>query len=435
MDRRRGPIRFVRDVAATGGAQLSLAVTTMLAGILVSRFLGPDARGTLSVLIALGSVTVLLASFGIQQSSIYFLGRFPDHRSEVIANTTLVAIIGGLLATVLLAGAGVVFPDFLLNGISVSLFLAFVASVPFLYFTEFARRLALGFGRISAYNAPDYLAGSAILAGTAVLILVFDASVNALVVLRVAIEMAIAVALGIWLFRLVRVPLVPSWNLLWRQARYGVRNYAGSLLWVILIQSDLILCNYFLGTGPTGVYSVAVATGQPLTLLGSVVGILVFQRSVSQGDLQQRTQNTNRAVRLLVPVLAFTAIGLGSVAIWLIPIIYGSEFAGATVALLLLLPGLVAFSIEVVLMNYIAGEGSPPVVFIAPLVGVVLNVAANLVLIPLMGIEGAALTSSFAYFVVLTIVVVYYIRTTATTVRELLLVRCADVRGLMTAAN
>src|SRR5947199_18893 len=130
-------VRFVRDVAVTGGAQVGYAVATMIGGIIVARVLGPSGRGTLSVLTALGALAVLLAVFG-------------DH----------------LLP---------------------------------------------------------------------------------LVVLRVASELLIATLLFVAIRRIRSFSFTPSMGLFRRQVRYGLRNYASSLLWAFLLQSDVILCNHFLG--------------------------------------------------------------------------------------------------------------------------------------------------------------------------------------------
>src|SRR6266498_2678766 len=89
-------VRFVRDVALTGGAQVLQAGCAMLAGVLIARFLGPAPKGELAVLAALGSMAVLLASLGVHQSGIYFLGLFKDRADTVISNIAAFASFGGI---------------------------------------------------------------------------------------------------------------------------------------------------------------------------------------------------------------------------------------------------------------------------------------------------------------------------------------------------
>jgi len=435
-DRKRGtlgglvPVRFVRDVALTGGAQVIQGAFTMIAGIMVARLLGASARGTLSVLVALGAVTVLLASFGIHQSSVYFMGRMKDRRDVVVSNTLLFAVLGGITAGIGLSIAGLVFHAQLLHGIGLGLFFIYVWAVPFRYFNEFARLLALSSGRVAVYNLPAFMEGGGLVLGTALLTAVFGAVLVPLVALRVGLEVITAAVLVVFVRRTFRFRLTPSREILSRQIRYGIRNYAGSLLWLFLLQSDLVLCNYFLGAARTGVYSVAVSTGLPISMLGSVAGVVIFQRAVAEEDRDRRIANTNRVVRLLLPLVVGSALLLGLLAHSLIPLIYGHAFSAGSEALVLLLPGLVAFSLEVVLMNFVASEGSPPVIFLAPLAGVALNLGGNLVMIPQLGINGASITSSAGYGLVLVLVLWYYLRSTGASVRDLVRLRRADFAAL-----
>src|SRR5262245_24702697 len=110
-------VRFVRDVAFAGGAQAVQAALAMLTGIIVARYFGADARGTLSVLVALGTMTVLIGSLGIHQSNVYFLGRLGSNRDAVVANGLVTAIAGGVISATFLAIFGLVLHPQLLGAI------------------------------------------------------------------------------------------------------------------------------------------------------------------------------------------------------------------------------------------------------------------------------------------------------------------------------
>jgi O-antigen/teichoic acid export membrane protein len=421
-------VRFVRDVALTGGTQVVQAGSAMVAGILVARVLGAEAKGELSVLMALGSMAVVLASLGVHQSGVYFLGRFDAKRKSVISNNALFGLVGGLITATVLGVLGLAFRDVLIQGIPIGLFLLFLLSVPLNYFNEFGRRVLLGIGRVGSYNLPDLVTGTSLLVGTAAALLVFGSHLAPLVILRVLSELAIFVFIFTQVGRLVRFRLRPSRAVLRDQMAYGVKNYASSLLWIVLLQGDLILCNHFLGNHQTGIYSVAVSLGLPITLLGAVVGTLIFQRVSSEDTERGRIEMTNRVFRVLIVVLAVVVVGLGVGGHWIVPLVYGSAFDPAVTALILLLPGLFALALELVLMNFLAGNGSPPMVYIAPAVGLIVNFGANMYAIPHWGINGAAATSSVGYAVVLVLVAWYYLRSTGAPLRDLIVVRRIDVR-------
>jgi O-antigen/teichoic acid export membrane protein len=206
-------------------------------------------------------------------------------------------------------------------------------------------------------------------------------------------------------------------------------------MWLFLIQSDLVLCNYFLGSGPTGVYSVAVSLGLPITIIGGIVGPLIFQRVSSDESLSSRIANTNRALRVLLPILVVSATVLGVSAGLLVELLYGSSFGGAAEALILLLPGLVALSFEAVPMSFLAGEGSPSIVYWAPLTGLVVNLGANIFVIPRWGIDGAAATSTVGYVIVLLLILRHYLRSTGCRPGAVLLLKRGDLQALWRPAN
>jgi O-antigen/teichoic acid export membrane protein len=424
-------VRFVRHVAMTGGTQFVQAAFAMLAGIVVARALGPSARGELAVLTSLGALTILLGSLGIHLSGVYFLGRFPDESDTIVSNNLLAGVVGGLFAALALLGAGLAFERGLLHQVDIGLFVTFAACVPFLYFNQFGRTLLLGLGRVGGFNLPDLLGGGSLLLGTVAAIAVFGKHLEPLVILRVVVEVAIAVMIVVLLRRASSFHFTPSRALLRRQLAYGLRNYTGSLFWLCLLQADIVLCNHFLGNEQTGIYSVAVSLGLPITILAAAIGTLVFQRVSAEGHRATRVAQTNRTTRILVVLLIPSVGGMAVLAPVLVPLIYGSKFDAGATALILLLPGFVAFSLEVVMMNFLAGEGTPPVVIWAPAVGLVINIVANLFVIPRWGINGASVTSSVAYTVVLLLVLRHYTRSTGSSVGDLFRTRIADVRALL----
>jgi len=335
-----------------------------------------------------------------------------------MSNNLLVGAVGGVGTSLGLMGLVLPFRHQLLHGIDLGLFLLYAIAVPSAYFTAFVRRLALGVGRIPLYNLPDLIEGTGLLIGTAAVVLALHGSLVPLVALRVGIEIAISLLLFVCLRRAIRFRFAPSKKMLRRQLAYGLRNYASALLWVVLLQSDLVLCNAFLGSRLTGIYSVAVSLSLPLTLLASVVGALVFQRVSSEESRPRRVFNTNRVMRVLLVVGAACALLLSLLAHWIVPLVYGAQFRSASAALILLLPGVFFLALETVLMNFFAGEGSPRIVYLAPLVGLALNFVANLFAIPRWGINGAAITSSAAYVLVFLFALNSYLRSTNSRLAE-----------------
>jgi O-antigen/teichoic acid export membrane protein len=81
----------------------------------------------------------------------------------------------------------------------------------------------------------------------------------------------------------------------------------------------------------------------------------------------------------------------------MIELLYGKAFAPTAPAFLWLLPGLVLLSANTILMNYFAAVGFPRAVMLVLPIALVINIAANIWLLPPLGIVGASAASTIAY--------------------------------------
>jgi O-antigen/teichoic acid export membrane protein len=101
-----------------------------------------------------------------------------------------------------------------------------------------------------------------------------------------------------------------------------------------------------------------------------------------------------RYTALLVLLLA---IGLATLADRLVPLYYGTPFTVATTPLLLLLPGAVGFAVARPLQAICQGSGRLKVLILAVGVAAMGNLVLNAALIPLYGMNGAAVATTISY--------------------------------------
>jgi O-antigen/teichoic acid export membrane protein len=245
--------------------------------------------------------------------------------------------------------------------------------------------------------------------------------------LRVAIAVVTTVGLTAYLFRVHPFRMSLDMPLLRKELRYGVRNYAASLMWLALLQSDIILCNAFLGNAKTGIYSVAVSIATSTTVLPGAVAPLLFQRVSAEDSRERRIANTNHVLRIMTLVMVVAVIALGVAASWLVTLLYGGQYEDATQAIQMLCPGIFFASMANLVLSFLSGEGSPPVVYRAPLLGFLLNLGLNLYMIPTLGINGASITSTIGYFAAFSVLVYRYTRSTDSKASAMFVPSFADV--------
>jgi O-antigen/teichoic acid export membrane protein len=86
-----------------------------------------------------------------------------------------------------------------------------------------------------------------------------------------------------------------------------------------------------------------------------------------------------------------------------------------------------------ILTRFLSGRGRPGTTTLVLGAGLVVNVAANLVLVPQLGINGAALASSISYSVTAVLTLAVFLRVSGRGLRETLILRRSDVAAAASA--
>src|SRR5207245_6302566 len=87
----------------------------------------------------------------------------------------------------------------------------------------------------------------------------------------------------------------------------------------------------------------------------------------------------------------------------LVPLIYGPAYTVAGTLFVLLLPGMLAISLHLVIDSFFAGSGFPPISMWSAAGALVAKIGLNLLLIPRLGLNGAAGATSLVYVTLLTV--------------------------------
>jgi O-antigen/teichoic acid export membrane protein len=130
--------------------------------------------------------------------------------------------------------------------------------------------------------------------------------------------------------------------------------------------------------------------------------------------------------RVTFLVTAAVALALVPGAMFMISVLLPA-FGPSIPPLLVLLPGVVALSVTKVLSGYVSGIGRPGLTSYINILAFVLNIVANVILIPRFGIIGASAASLLSYSMSSLAFSVIASRLTGTRILEFWLPRPADV--------
>lgn len=423
------------------GVFLRNALTLVLSfgnSILLTRTLGVVGKGEFAVFSASLGLLSLLLGLGLDNALRFHLARGRVPRERILAFFLLQVVGAGVLVFVaarlnhLLLGNELFLPasrqtvanELILSAtVAATLFYGTLSSV-FAGSRAFTAlnwaSVAFSILSLAAYGVLFWLdtaGGLAIDAGEVFAVYLGLQAVNALALTALGVRM-----LGL---RLELRLLDPS--LLVEMLRYAAQSWLANVAQFLNYRVDIWIVQHFLGTGPLGLYALAGNLATMLWVLPRSTST-VLMPSMAAGDEGASFAEAARLSRLVFGAIVVAAVPLGLTARRWVPWLYGGEFLGAAGPFVLLLLGCVPFTLCVVQAAALAAVDRQGINLAASLLGLVATVALDLLLIPRMGIAGAALASSMSYVLTTAVVVVAFARVGGLSLAACLVPRPTDLR-------
>jgi O-antigen/teichoic acid export membrane protein len=140
-----------------------------------------------------------------------------------------------------------------------------------------------------------------------------------------------------------------------------------------------------------------------------------------------------RVCTAIAAVASIVAFALGP---WAIHLIYGARFASGAAPLRILLPGIVAFATAGTFAAFfIVQLGKPQVVTVINIAMIAVQAAACFVLVPRLGMSGAALASTVTYIAGATMNTAWFSRVTGVSPWDVWLIKRTDIRVVVHEAR
>ncbi|HET9457616.1 MAG TPA: polysaccharide biosynthesis C-terminal domain-containing protein [Candidatus Limnocylindrales bacterium] len=426
--------RLVRDAALTIGTRFGLAILIFATDIILARALGPSAKGRFALVLLYSQLAATLVGLGMDQAIAVVSARSATDARRAVANALVwTAVVGGaaVLASLWLYGVPATGGPpsgplaTLVPNLSAAQFTIAAFAVPAELLFNLGLFVLLGRGRIAAYSAVRLVRRLTLLALLVSTALVTRLDLAAAIVLNLA-SLGTTLAAIAWAAR--RDGLLggrPSTALLGEELRFGGRAVVGTLAERLQFRADAFIVNALAGVRATGIYSVTSGLAETLWYIPNALGIVMFSRAVDpRADAGRTAAVLTRTTLAVSLVLAVPAALLGP---RFVRFVYGTSFADAGVALRLIIPGVVAYSVVAILSRYLTGRGRPGAGTLILLLGLGTNIAANLVLVPAYGINGAAAASSLSYGLTAVVIVAVFLRVSGRGLVETLVVRRSDL--------
>ncbi len=424
--RKRG---FLWHMLMSLGTRLLMIALRLARNILLARLLGPADRGLFALLSTLPDMISALSSGGLNTAVGYQAAK---HRSMGLL-ITQVLIYGCLLSGVLTLACVVLLgllnePPSVVQQLGLWLWLL-IPVVPLTILKSGLLTLHNADERVSTFNILRLLESSVPLFLFIVLYLIWP-------------EQAFGAALTSWIFGL-GVVVVAGWcwmkrfhafRLQWLPGEqkellaYGARSHLEVLFQQILLRADYLFIGVMLPAEALGHYAMASAASELLLVIPEAVTTPLMKRLLQQD--RETGVMTPLALRITATAMLMACLAMALIGEWLIVLLFGAEYAPAYPALVMLLPGLLALCYASILRLDLLGKGKPGTLSIMVGLGAAINLILNLILIPSLGIVGAAIASSTAYVAVTVILLVMYCRLSKVAIGQTLLMLPSDFKKI-----
>lgn len=193
--------------------------------------------------------------------------------------------------------------------------------------------------------------------------------------------------------------------------KFGSLSITGILSAQILYKSDILLIKYFLGNSYTGIYKVGLTLAEQLWLVPKAVQSVIFHNSSEywgQNKIRELTNIFNKSLKYTYLFLVLAGGGLFVLAKPFISLIFGPEYSSAVLPLQILIVGTFGFGIARIFLSTFSATSWIKVSQTITIIVTLINIIMNYFLIPVYGIIGAAIATSFTYFLMLIFSIYYY---------------------------
>jgi O-antigen/teichoic acid export membrane protein len=391
---------FVRNSFYLFVSQLGSSVLSVVLGVYIARQLGDIGYGQYSLALAFAAIFVMFADIGYQTLFFREVSLDTAQAERYLSNVTGIRVLMTVLVfflMVLIANL-LQYPQELL--VLIYLFGAYtlLSSLYGIYLVTFRsfQQMKYEAAVIFVDGVSKVVLGIAVLQlglGLVELGLVFVASA------LLSLVLSIVICHRHFVRPRIAIDMEFMRSTLWMALPFSVLP----VLSMIYVRVDTLLLEAMKGDAVVGWYNAAYSIVLSVKFIPTLLLAALFPaaQQMSKQSRDRFCDYYDKAVKYLMALAIPIAIGLTLLAQPIILLIFGQEFEGAVAAFRILAWDILLFFIYLAIGNALLNIGREKSVAVASLMTVIINIALNLVLIPLISLIGAAIVTVISEAVLL----------------------------------
>ncbi|MEH6988331.1 flippase [Cytobacillus firmus] len=421
---------FVKNTIMTLSRQISGILLGLLASIIIARSLGPEGNGLYQLIVLLPTTLMTLLNLGVGTSSVYYVGQKKYDIKDIIkTNTASGAVLS--LAAVIIGLIGVMFfSDKFFEGVPPNYLYFILLIMPLLMLNDFYLVIFQGVQDFKSFNSLALLRQLAALITLVLFIFVLKIGLVGTVIAFIAGVVTQFIVTLILLNKNLKTNLFSgsfSKAYFKESFSFGFKAHFSNVLSFINYRADIYLISMFLNPAAVGLYGVAVSIAERLWIVSQSISSVLYPAISSSSDVDSKNKLTSVISRnvLFFSIIAGIVFYFASDLIF--RLLFGEAYAESSDILKMLLPGIILFSVDRILSNDLAGRGKPELNMYTSIFTVASNIILNILLIPKVGIAGAAVSTSVTYSLSTLVKMILFKRETGVSYSKMVLLQKEDL--------
>lgn len=398
--------RYFKNTGWMFFGQMTSLLISFFIGVWLARYLGPENYGVISYVVAFAGLFSFIASLGVDGILNRELVAHPEQRDELMGTAFRLKLFGGLLAFSVTIFAAFVFEQKLLIRILIILYsLVFIMQAINVISIFFQANV------LSKNNVRSVLTATIISSFFKVILIVTGKGIVWLALIYFLDS--VWQGLGyLWSYRRYNLKIKT-----WRYNKQLAKKIIHSS-WFLMLSSasvyiymkiDQVMIGHFMGEREVGLYAAAVRLVEvwyfiPVMICSSVFPAIVNAKNTNYTVYRKRL----KALYLLMIAIALViAIPSTILAPWAMSVLFGKEFIASTDILRIYVWSSIGFFLGWAINQYLLSENKTKTIMFYNLLSMMLNIGLNLILIPRLGLMGAAWSTLISYSVGPVVVLIF----------------------------
>lgn len=379
-----------------------------IVGILTARLLGPEGVGIIKLAIFIPWLILVLTSGGLKLSNINFIASNKDDASSIFSYNIFYILFHSLFFIPLYIY--VIIP--ILENVYIEKLSSDILYLGAIFITVnlifyFFQGIVTGLKDIKAFSTSEILKTLFLLLWVIVVYYIHIANVILIYIGYIAGGLLASIYLLKKILSLkIRLNKDINFNHFFSLISFGIKGQFATIFNVLNFKFDIFLIGYFLPATNLGIYTIAVSlTNFLLFIPSSLINILIPKAS-SEKELKRYLPQLLKSIFYFTLIIGIILMASGKL---LINILYSDAFIKGYDLLIILIFGTIFLGINQVITSALTGKGYPTIQSKTAGIGFVFTIILDIILIPKVGLIGAAIATSIAY-TLMGFTAIYYLR-------------------------